>query len=133
MSYRCAIGPGIPGLEPGPAYIRCDLCLTRLVITFRSGPPAWLMSGKAPRGWKCKPHPDGKRFDYCPACKPGADPWVAFLGLCRRIAQDLHSDAMIFLATGESPRGHAWNLRAAARAMFEHAGAVPDGGWNSPR
>lgn len=72
MSYRCGIGPGIPGMEPGPPFIRCDKCGIRLVVEYRMGPPVWLLDGKVPRGWKMVRGEDDIRWDYCPKCKTEA-------------------------------------------------------------
>ena len=73
MSYRCGIGGGMErfGLTPGPPHIRCDGCgITLEARTKSGGPPAWLLNGKAPRGWKCVRDAEHyTRQDWCPRCK----------------------------------------------------------------
>ena len=70
MTYRCGIGPGIPGLEPGPPHIFCDVCGRRFEAKARrGGPPSWLLNGKAPRGWRVVRTVNGTRQDYCPEHK----------------------------------------------------------------
>jgi hypothetical protein len=72
MSYRCGVGPGIKGIEPGPPGITCDSCGLRTGVTNRHGMPlGWFMNNKpVPGGWKLVRDPDGiRRKDYCPRCK----------------------------------------------------------------
>ena len=67
MSYRCGIGPGIPGLEPGPPRITCDACGRVLTIDQRKLPPKWLFDGKAPPKWTLvRTSEPFKRLDICP-------------------------------------------------------------------
>ena len=73
MTYRCGIGPGIPGMEPGPPRITCDVCGLQLLARRKSGgPPLWLLAGSPPPGWGMVRRPDGTRLDYCPEHKDGA-------------------------------------------------------------
>ena len=72
MTYRCGMGAGMArfGFEEGPPHIICDGCGTTLLARTRSGgAPEWLLSGKAPRGWRMQPIEDGYcRKDWCPKC-----------------------------------------------------------------
>jgi hypothetical protein len=69
MSYRCGIGEGMValGLEPGPPRITCDQCGEVMAVKYGM-PPAWLLNGKAPRGWRSVALKDGTRRDFCPSC-----------------------------------------------------------------
>lgn len=68
MTYRCGIGPGIPGLEPGEPQIRCDNCDAVYIITFRFGPPKWLRDRRAPPGWAIAWLDDVRSLHACPSC-----------------------------------------------------------------
>lgn len=74
MSYRCGIGPGIPGLQPGAPTITCDGpdCGVKFEVKGRgigSVPPAWFLDGKPVPGWKGGRTKEGTRVDFCPKCK----------------------------------------------------------------
>ena len=73
MTYRAAIfgleHVGIP-THPEPAvYCDGDGCTARVVARTRSGgPPAWLLDGKAPKGWAVERDEENHtRKDWCPA------------------------------------------------------------------
>lgn len=75
MTYRAAIHGlahiGIPD-HPYPA-VYCDGigCTVSVVALTRSGgPPAWLLNGKAPKGWAVERDDDKHtRLDWCPDCR----------------------------------------------------------------
>lgn len=76
MSYTCGIAPNMArlGFTPGPPHITCDGCGVKLVAQKSNGaPPAWLLNGKAPPGWKLERTDTGAgrvyRSDWCPRCK----------------------------------------------------------------
>jgi hypothetical protein len=69
VTYRCGIGPGIPGLEPGEPQVRCDApgCTAVVIARTRTGaPPAWLLDRRAPPRWRTIAHTDHTRTDFCP-------------------------------------------------------------------
>jgi hypothetical protein len=73
MTYRCATrGLDHMGIPTDDAHIYCDDCGTKLYVLKPGShaPPAWLLNGKAPRGWLFVPVPNepGLRHDYCPKC-----------------------------------------------------------------
>ena len=68
MSYRCGLGPGIPGGPTEPRII-CDGCRVVLpVVTRRGTAPVWFLDGRAAPRWEMV-RADGVRRDYCPSCK----------------------------------------------------------------
>lgn len=68
MTYRCGLGPGIPGGPRNPSLV-CDCCENRLVLTFHGGmAPKWLEDGKAPSGWAYAKINDRQNFHVCPSC-----------------------------------------------------------------
>lgn len=70
MSYRCGVGPGIPGVEPDEPRITCDKCGLRHGVAMASGMPyAWFLNGQGPPKWKTARNQDDKRTDLCPCCK----------------------------------------------------------------
>jgi hypothetical protein len=75
MTYRAGIGPGIPGLEPGPPHIFCDGCGLKFEVHSRfGGAPAWFLDGKAPKGWQVIASRTETglvlfRLDWCPKCR----------------------------------------------------------------
>ena len=73
MTYRCAIfGLEHIGIQTHPTpSIYCDGCGARLDARTRSGgPPAWLLNGKAPKGWRVEHDAENHtRKDWCPRCK----------------------------------------------------------------
>lgn len=81
MSYRAGIGEGLRalGLEPGPPRVMCDGagCSALVVIEGRGGmPPRWFINGKGPPRWKTvRDAYEGRRLDFCPACRlaPGKE------------------------------------------------------------
>lgn len=68
MTYRCGVGAGIPGLEPGEPRITCDSCGAVLTINFRMGPPRWLRDGRAPPKWAIAPLDQYRNLHACPSC-----------------------------------------------------------------
>lgn len=74
MSYQCGIGPGMTavfGISEGPPRIICDGCgRVELAEKYPGGPPkAWLLSGKAPKGWALTRPTENTRYDTCPDCR----------------------------------------------------------------
>lgn len=110
MTYRCAIlgtrHLGIPE-HPEPA-IYCDGCGLRLVARTRSGgPPAWLLNGKAPRGWRVERTGLGLRRDWCPTCK--AKPRATFeCDHCGCVAFEVLADAAVGDGDGVACMSCAW-------------------------
>ena len=69
MTYRCGIGPGIPGMQEGAPHLRCDECgLVLEARASRGGPPAWLRENRPPKGWAMARLGDVRRLDICPHC-----------------------------------------------------------------
>jgi hypothetical protein len=59
------------GIRSDGPRVECNGCgLVRRIDTDRL-PPAWVLDGKAPPGWRLKRDGD-KRTDWCPQCKDGA-------------------------------------------------------------
>jgi hypothetical protein len=55
MTYRCGIGPGLGAMARDPA-VSCDAPECAATVVLRSNiAPAWLLNGKAPKGWACTP------------------------------------------------------------------------------
>ena len=73
MTYRCGIGAGIPGMEPGPPRLTCNGCGKVFEFTFRGAPPEWFIKGKAPKGWSTIRNDDCTRTDYCSSCKKSGE------------------------------------------------------------
>lgn len=70
MTYKCAIGPGIPGMDPDSAHILCDGCGLRLEASKKGGIyHSWLLDGRPAKGWLLIPHGKYLREDYCPECR----------------------------------------------------------------
>jgi hypothetical protein len=79
MTYRCGLDSRAAALlgldvEPGqewqPPHIYCDHCGLKVEARTRSGgPPAWLLNGTSPRGWRTRRITDWTRRDVCPACR----------------------------------------------------------------
>lgn len=71
MTYRCGIGVSaarLIGVEPDDPRVTCDGCGLVLRISVDRPPPAWLLDGRAPPGWRLV-RGDENRRDYCPRCK----------------------------------------------------------------
>ena len=74
MSYHAGIGPGMAsiGLAAREPAVRCDGCGAEHIVKPRgagSVPPAWLLDGKPPPGWRgLRSHDGSKRWDLCPTC-----------------------------------------------------------------
>ena len=75
MSYRCGIGGALGkplGTGEREPHIVCDSCgQTRTVYRGRGWfmPAQWFFDGKHAPGWTGGRIGDGRRVDYCPACK----------------------------------------------------------------
>lgn len=71
MTYHAATrGLAHIGIPDDDSRIVCDSCgMRRAVLTPRSkGPPAWLLNGKSPPGWRGVTQKEGTRRDVCPRC-----------------------------------------------------------------
>ena len=80
MTYRAAIFGlshiGIPDHPEPTVYCDGEGCTARVVALTRAGcAPAWLLDGKAPKGWRVERFEDGAcRRDYCPQCRAKEKP-----------------------------------------------------------
>ena len=61
------------GCDRDPS-LTCDRCGYSIpVVATRRGPPAWLLDGRGPKGWRSRRTEDKEtgartRHDLCPAC-----------------------------------------------------------------
>lgn len=82
MTYRCGLSPGLAaamGAARSDPHVVCDGCGLVCGATRPDGRPyAWLLDGRAPRGWamvdadgrETRRRRDGEpRRDLCPRCR----------------------------------------------------------------
>lgn len=67
MTYHCGMAPGLP-IAPREPHVTCDGCGRHHPALKASGMPyAWMLAGKAPKGWLVVAVGDTKRH-YCGLC-----------------------------------------------------------------